>query len=353
MLKHKTTLDRGDKRNQSIGWMEIAVSILPVLALVVVVAEFLPKDRAAANETWLSPHFQDHPLAGTIWTSDSQSITIGELETALSNARFVLLGEIHNNPDHHRLQAQLIADLVRKGQRPAIVFEMVATDMQPILDRYRKRGAGDSAKLGKDLQWEQRGWPEWSMYAPIAETALSAALPMLAGGLGTDAQQALAWGETNPIFERTVRELDIASPLRPEIAEAEGAEVKEAHCNLLPATALESMVRIQRARDAYLAQVMMSTKADEGAVLIAGAGHARKDWAVPAIIRAKLPDARVVSVAFVEVDPDRSSPADYMQAVPGLKKPFDFIYLTPRADLTDQCAEIEKHLKSHKSEKSR
>ncbi len=42
-----------------------------------------------------------------------------------------------------------------------------------------------------------------------------------------------------------------------------------------------------------------------------------------------------------------------MKTVPGLEKPFDFIYLTPSADLTDHCAEIEKHLKTKKAEKTR
>jgi cytochrome oxidase Cu insertion factor (SCO1/SenC/PrrC family) len=65
-----------------------------------------------------------------------------------------------------------------------------------------------------------------------------------------------------------------------------------------------------------------------------------------------LPNATLVSIAFVEVDPQRTTPSEYMKTVSGLEKPFDFIYLTPSADLTDHCAEIEKHLKTEKAEKT-
>ena len=35
-----------------------------------------------------------------------------------------------------------------------------------------------------------------------------------------------------------------------------------------------------------------------------------------------------------------------------MEMPFDFIYLTPSADLTDHCAEMEKHFKAKKAGKT-
>ena len=110
---------------------------------------------------------------------------------------------------------------------------------------------------------------------------------------------------------------------------------------------------MQRALDASLAKATASANAADGAVLIAGAGDMYETTgAVSHIIRQKLPDATVVSVAFIEVDPQRTTPSEYMKTVPGLEKPFDFIYLTPSVDLTEHCAEIEKHLKTKKAEKT-
>jgi uncharacterized iron-regulated protein len=58
----------------------------------------------------------------------------------------------------------------------------------------------------------------------------------------------------------------------------------------------------QRARDAHIAAAMRDAGGD-GAVLIAGAGHARRDMGVPRL----LPDADVISLAFIEVRADMTS----------------------------------------------
>jgi uncharacterized iron-regulated protein len=321
---------------------------LLALATVAAIASLFSSQRVVANGKWASPHFQNHPLAGTILTSVFEEVTLAQLETALANARFVLLGEIHNNPDHHRLQAQLIDGLVKKGRHPAIVFEMIPGNMQGELNRLVEGGVSEASKLGKALRWEERGWPDWTTYQPIAVAALSASLPLVAGGLDADVQKAVAKGAPSQLYEQTVQALDLAQPLQPEVAEAEVREIQEGHCNLLPAAALDPMLRVQRARDASLAKAMMSANANEGAVLIAGADHVRNDWAVPRLIRQKMPNAAVISVAFIEVDPERTTPSAYMKEAPGLEKPFDFIYLTPRAELTDDCADFEKQLKAKK-----
>src|SRR5262245_46508433 len=75
---------------------------------------------ANAERQWLSQHHRDHPLAGTIWTSDFKPATEEQLETAVLEANFVMLGEIHNNADHHRMQARMVEALVRAGRRPAV-----------------------------------------------------------------------------------------------------------------------------------------------------------------------------------------------------------------------------------------
>ncbi len=341
MFSHKSTKCSRVRRHLSIWEVGLAVWTFLVLAITV--------GHAAGKGEWASPHYQDHPLAGTIWTADFQPVTMSQLEDALANARFVVLGEIHDNPDHHRLQARLIEALVKKGRRPAVVFEMIPTDLQAELDRHVHGGVSEAGKLGKALRWKEGGWPDWAIYRPVAEAALSAALPLTAGGLDKDARKALAKGEPSPIYTQTIQELGLAQPLKPEIAAAEGLEIEEGHCNLLPPAAVETMVLVQRAVDATLAKAMVSAKASDGAVLIAGAGHGRNDWAVPHMIHEKVPNAIVLSIAFIEVEPERTSPAQYMTAVPGLEKPFDYIYLTPRTDLTDHCAEMEKHMKAKKA----
>jgi uncharacterized iron-regulated protein len=93
------------------------------------------------------------------------------------------------------------------------------------------------------------------------------------------------------------------------------------------------MVLSQRARDAQLARALASAAGPDGAVLITGAEHARKDRAVPTFLAAAgIPPGQVVSVAFREVDPDATAPADYGPL------PFDWVIFTPGAAREDPCA---------------
>lgn len=342
-----------DRRAHPISWrrsLDTKRSIPFILLLVIALAAGqVFTTQASEQKEWTSAHYKEHPLADTIWNADFKPATMSQLEDAVSKAKFVLLGEIHNNPDHHLLQAQLIRVMVSNGRRPAIVFEMIPERLQEALDAFAETGAKEASDLGDILDWKELGWPDWSMYQPIADAALTAELPLVAGAIDRKTQKAFAEPNLPDKLTQIVNEFGLSKPLKPEVMKALETEISEGHCNMMPATAIPPMIKIQRARDALMAKAMLSPKASDGAVLIAGSGHIRNDWAVPSLIRQKLPDAKIVSVAFLEVDPDRTSPSDYSLAVDGLEQPFDFIYLTPRADLTDQCEEMRKFLEKRKS----
>jgi uncharacterized iron-regulated protein len=220
---------------------------------------------------------------------------------------------------------------------------MVPADFQAELDRHRGEGVSSAIGLGTLLRWEERGWPAWSSYQPIAEVALSAGLPLLAGGFDTKTETTLRSGQS-PLAGMSL-ETGTLRPLEPPLSQALSREVQEAHCNLLPPSDVEPMVRVQGLRDAHLTRAMLLANAHDGAVLIAGAGHVRKDWAVPRILRDNIPDGSAVSLAFVEVDPKQTEPAEYLSILPGSERPFDYLYFTPRADLTDHCAALDKEFK--------
>lgn len=316
--------------------------------MMVVLATFSLMSVSFAREErqWLSPHFQDHPLVGSIWTSDFKSVTAEQLEISILESDFVLLGESHNNADHHRLQAQILETLAHAGRLPGVIFEMIPTSMQAELDRYLQSGSKDVGKLGKILRWEERGWPDWSIYQPIAEAAISAKLPFFGGALDRKTTRAIS--KSDPSQAGLILELKLHQPIKPEIVDALTREIDEGHCNLLPEAAVKPMIMVQLAKDAYMAKMVAAATSKEGAVLIAGSGHVRKDWAVPRFLKQRLPGKIITSIAFIEVDPARSSPSDYVETIAGLDTPYDFIYFTPKADLIDRCAEMAEHMKKVK-----
>ena len=70
---------------------------------------------AIAQERWMSLAGRDHPLAGSVWdVAAAAFLSAADLIAKLSAANIVLLGETHTNPDHHRLQARIVAGLGRR-----------------------------------------------------------------------------------------------------------------------------------------------------------------------------------------------------------------------------------------------
>jgi uncharacterized iron-regulated protein len=75
-----------------------------------------------------------------------------------------------------------------------------------------------------------------------------------------------------------------------------------------------------------------------GVVLIAGAGHARTDRGVPLHLARMAPDAKILSLAFVEAD-DESTEADVAAL------PFDVVWFTARVENVDHCAALKRSLR--------
>jgi uncharacterized iron-regulated protein len=256
----------------------------------------------------------------------------------LAAARFVLLGEKHDNPDHHRLQAWVLRGLVAAGRRPAVGFEMVEVSDAPAIARHLAAAPGDAAGLAEAVDWRRSGWPSWELYRPIAEAALAAGLPVVATNLPRSVARTLArqgLGGADPALVARLG-LDRALPAATRAAMAE--EIREAHCGRIPEARIEGMIAAQRGRDAQIARSLVEASTRDGAVLIAGTGHARHDRGVPAHLAALAPGAPVASLALVEVVRDRREPAAYASGYGAARLPFDYAWFTPRVDDEDPCA---------------
>ena len=163
-------------------------------ALILWGAIWLPTNLSAQTKlpikTWTSELHRDHPLTGRIWsTKQNTYLTPLELAEALALNDFILLGEIHDNPDHHRLQAWLISSIALYDRRPAIIWEMISLDQSSALEAYTNPYEAPMAGLGGAIQWSTRGWPDWEIYLPIAETAFRYKLRMFPGDVSREEMQ--------------------------------------------------------------------------------------------------------------------------------------------------------------------
>jgi uncharacterized iron-regulated protein len=285
---------------------------------------------------------------GVIWdVAARKPASLPELVARVQAAEIVLVGEAHDNPDHHRLQALLIAAFAARHTAPAVVFEMLDREQQPAVGSSLDARPGDVDALALAVRWDASGWPAWSMYRPVFEAAVAAHAALLAGGLDRGAAMRIAH-DGLAAFDSNLEQafgLDAALPV--DVQAAMRREMSDAHCGLLPEGMLDSMVLVQRARDALLAERLHEGSGrGQGALLIAGAGHVRRDRGVGAQLEHAY-GAKSLAIGLLEARAEVTTPDGYAGRFYAPVLPFDYVWFTPRASDVDHCAELREHLKAH------
>ena len=272
----------------------------------------------------------DAPPAGLAWDSARlRFAAAADVERAVARADVALLGETHDNPEHHPIQLRLLRAAVAAGRRPAVGFEQIDAEWQGEVDAAIGRGttAASLAAAGH----VDRGW-SWPLYEPIAAFALGARLPIVALGFSRErARRVVAEG---------FAALGPGEPARLALESRWNAlrnarlrrEIVEGHCGE-DSPIVDKLVLAQRARDAVMADRILA-HANTGIVAIVGRGHARADLAIPLYIAARSRGTRVACIGIAETRPRAMRPEDYPETAPGR---FDFVWFTPAASRPDPC----------------
>ena len=87
------------------------------------------------NPQWESKLYSDHELVGILWDVKKASVISTEsLLTELEGADYLLLGEKHDNPDHHTLQLLVTEAILQSNKLYALSMEMMDSTIQSKLD---------------------------------------------------------------------------------------------------------------------------------------------------------------------------------------------------------------------------
>ena len=307
--------------------------------------------QAAAVPEFYAAYGLKHPLMGAIvQPADPRLQTSGAGSTRLSPRQLIqallptdviLLGEKHDNPDHHALQAWVLRQVIQAGRRPGVVFEMMTEDQQSVVERHEQQQPRDATLLGKALAWESSGWPAWMEYQPLADLAVRYGLPIIAGNLDQELRKNIQRFGFLAIPGTRRARLGLNTPMTEDLFTTMQQDMKPTHCEDLPALQLLRIVLVQHARDAVMAEHLtrtLSRSDTDGAVLIAGSWHTRTDYGVPAHVQRMAPETKVLSLAFIEVDDHILDVAGYAQVFGEETVPFDFIWFTPRVSNDEVCA---------------
>lgn len=257
--------------------------------------------------------------------ADGATLSMEQARDRIAGADILLLGEMHDNPSHHAGQALAMQWLfdAHGDATPTVVFEMLDRGQRAALAAYD----GGPADFGAAMRWTERGWPSPSLYAPVFEAAFAENANLVAADLTRETIREL-FENGVAALSAPVRDIyDLLSPL-PDDIRAEMTEIQfQSHCELMPRARMDGMVLVQRARDAAIAEAALDAYRRLGApvVVISGNGHVRQDHGTGRLLRAALPDAKLVTVGFREA-PRTPGPA-----------PYDIVWLTDSPEREDPC----------------
>lgn len=244
-------------------------------------------------------------------------LTLDALADRLARADFVLLGEVHDSDEAHRLQARLLQGLLARGRHPTLVMEQIRRDQRP----------GDATARRRAMR--QGGWPV-AGYEPLLRVAEQTGLVIVGGNLSG---RQLRQGDALP---HKVRALAAAHPLSPPARERLARDIERAHCGMANADAVRALVRLQALRDAALAETMLSVP--RPVVLIAGNGHTRRDYGVPRLLQGQ---GRVLAVGLIEREPGHERLSEEQAVRAGA---WDFVIPIAPVHDTDPCVRFREQL---------
>ncbi|MGL4316992.1 MAG: ChaN family lipoprotein [Pseudomonas sp.] len=227
--------------------------------------------EVAPPPAWLSPEGRERAELGQIRDlASGELLSPQQLIERLAVAPRVLVGEQHDNPDHHALQLWLLRELAARRTQGSLLLEMLTPNQQARVDEVQAQSrAGNAPRdLIGALAW-QPGW-DWSVYGALVSEALRQPYPMLSANLDRS--------EIMNIYQQRPT-LPAGTSTTPAVQDALFADIRESHCGLLPESQLPAMLAVQQQRDRRMAERLLA--APQPAVLLAGAFHVRKDLGVP------------------------------------------------------------------------
>lgn len=259
-------------------------------------------------------------------------VATNDLLNRVGRSDYVLLGEVHDNPIDHELRAGIIDALA--SVHPAIVFEQFRDTDTPIAP---PSASGDGIEAWLDTHgFDRNGW-KWPLHRPVVLAAIAHARSLWGANVSREALTPVVMaGGSESAVPDSLRQLVSQAPLGDAARAVLDSELVEGHCHELPNDMIPGMRMAQIVRDAAMVRALLLAGRGGPAWLIAGNGHVRNDVAVPRLLRAAAPNARVVTLGILEREENGGPP----QA--SERRMYDFVVITPRAERPDPCAQLRR-----------
>lgn len=284
---------------------------------------------------------QEHELDDKIYDiKNSRFINKANLLDSITDSKYILLGETHDNIKHHENQAWVIDELAKQSFSTSVSFEMIDDTQAEFI-------AGRDIKTSNDLinllNHYKTAWQYEDYYKVLFDSVLQAGLKILPANL--ERQKLYNFIRQNKIgLPIETEQLMTEVSLTPKMEDNLRKEIIESHCGMIDQESAKPMMHGQRIRDATMALSLLNADADRR-VLIAGRGHVRNDRGVPVYLSSQDKEEKIISIALLEVEQDNADIESYLIHWDTMKFPFDYVWFTARAEREDPCLSFKKQHK--------
>jgi uncharacterized iron-regulated protein len=192
----------------------------------------------------------------------------------LKAARIVLVGEHHNNPDHHQAQLKVIQMLHKVGHKVAVGLEMFRRDSQKALNQWV---AGQTSEAHfKPIYMDNWNY-DWGLYGPIFNYARKNRIPMVGLNVSRKITAQVAYNGFESLNKAQKGALEgitcnVTPQYREFINKAYGAH---GHGNMIFDRFCEAQLVWDTTMAVYAIDYL-EQQPDAVLVILAGSGHARK-----------------------------------------------------------------------------
>lgn len=256
-------------------------------------------------------------------THDGNILSREQLIERIADNAFILLGELHDNPQHHKHRGELLTALQQRTPLTVVAEH---------LERGKRYAASNDLK--SDLEragFDARGW-RWPLHEAMFAQISAAAIPLFGGNIPREtARNTVRQGES--ALPAELAKIIAEAPLDESAQDNLVTDLLDSHCGQLPTGMLEGLQLAQRGRDAAMFDVMRQNSNTGATALLAGNGHVRLDYGIPSLIRKHLPDARHVAIGFIEETNDQEIDAR------SYRERFDYVWVVAKVESrNDPCA---------------
>jgi uncharacterized iron-regulated protein len=268
----------------------------------------------------IAPQGRDHAELGLIRELvTGRTLTPQALVERLAGAPRVLVGEQHDNPDHHALQLWLLRELARQRLQGSLLMEMLNPDQQAKVEAAQAatRAGQPPADPYQALAW-QASW-DWGGYGALVNYALRQPYPLLSANL--DRAQIMQIYKQRPTISG---QASTTQQVQTTLLE----DIRDSHCAMLPESQLPAMLAVQQQRDRRMAERLLA--APTPALLLAGAFHVRKDLGVP--LHLKDLGAGQGNVVLILAEVGKTVTAESA----------DYVWYTAAQPIQDHCASFRR-----------